>query len=121
MVLRDVTPSVPGGGGPDEVLLEMMRTHVREHLADPDLRVAELARRHHVSVHPYNLFERIGTTPGCVPSRTAAARSAIDAVRPEVRRARDVEHRGRGRDPRPQYVRAGVPAAARNDTGGLAA
>ena len=65
MVLRDVTPSVPGGDGPDDVLLEMMRMHVREHLADPHLRVEELARRHHVSVRRvYSLFERIGTTPG---------------------------------------------------------
>ncbi|GAA3072749.1 hypothetical protein GCM10010464_41020 [Pseudonocardia yunnanensis] len=65
MVLRDVTPSVPGGDGPDDVLLEMMRSHVCEHLADPHLRVEELARRHHVSVsRMYTLFERIGTTPG---------------------------------------------------------
>jgi transcriptional regulator GlxA family with amidase domain len=65
MALRDVTPSVPGGDGPEDVLLDMMRTHVREHLADPHLRVEELARRHHVSVrHAYTLFARIGTTPG---------------------------------------------------------
>ena len=65
MALRDVAPSVPGGDGPEEVLLDMMRTHVREHLTDPHLRVEELARRHHVSVrHAYTLFERIGTTPG---------------------------------------------------------
>ena len=65
MALRDVTPSVPGGDGPDDVLLEMMRTHAREHLTDPHLRVEELARRHHVSVrHAYGLFARIGTTPG---------------------------------------------------------
>jgi len=65
MVLRDVMPSVPGGDGPDDVLLEMMRMHAREHLADPHLRVEELARRHHVSVrHAYSLFARIGTTPG---------------------------------------------------------
>ncbi|WP_433293804.1 AraC family transcriptional regulator [Pseudonocardia sp. CA-142604] len=65
MVLRDVTPSVPSGDGPGEVLLEMMRMHVQENLADPGLRVAELARRHHVSVrHAHTLFERIGTTPG---------------------------------------------------------
>jgi AraC-like DNA-binding protein len=45
-------------------LLEMMRRHVREHLADPHLQVDELARRHHVSItHVYTLFERIGTTP----------------------------------------------------------
>jgi AraC-like DNA-binding protein len=42
----------------------MMLMHVREHLADPNLQVRELARRHHVSVsHVYTLFERIGTTP----------------------------------------------------------
>jgi AraC-like DNA-binding protein len=65
MVLRGVTTSVPGGDGPDDVLLEMMRMYVRAHLADPRLRVEELARRHHVSVrHAYSLFERIGTTPG---------------------------------------------------------
>jgi AraC-like DNA-binding protein len=65
MALRDVTPSVPGGDGPEDVLLDMMRTHVRAHLADPDLRVEELARRHHVSVsHTYTLFERIDTSPG---------------------------------------------------------
>jgi AraC-like DNA-binding protein len=65
MTLRDVTPSVPGGDGSEEVLLEMMRTHVRNHLADPELRVEELARRHYVSVRQaYVLFEWIGTTPG---------------------------------------------------------
>ncbi|NMH75791.1 helix-turn-helix domain-containing protein [Pseudonocardia xinjiangensis] len=65
MALRDVVPSVPGGDGSAEVLLEMMLMHVREHLADPRLQVEELARRHHVSVsHVYTLFERLGTTPG---------------------------------------------------------
>jgi AraC-like DNA-binding protein len=64
-VLRDVTPSVPSEDGADDVLLEMMRMHAREHLADPHLRVEELARRHHVSVrHAYSLFARTGTTPG---------------------------------------------------------
>jgi AraC-like DNA-binding protein len=64
MALRDVVPSVAGGDGPAEVLLDMMLSHVREHLADPSLHVEELARRHHVSVsHVYTLFERIGSTP----------------------------------------------------------
>ncbi|GAA1223185.1 helix-turn-helix domain-containing protein [Pseudonocardia alaniniphila] len=64
MALRDVVPSVAGGDGPAEVLLDMMLMHVREHLADPHLQVDELARRHHVSVsHVYTLFERIGSTP----------------------------------------------------------
>jgi AraC-like DNA-binding protein len=65
MTLRDITPSVPGADGSAGVLLDVMRTHVRKHLADPELRVEELARRHHVSVRrAYSLFERIGTTPG---------------------------------------------------------
>ncbi|WP_433291593.1 helix-turn-helix domain-containing protein [Pseudonocardia sp. CA-142604] len=65
MALRDVTPSVPGSDGSAAVLLDMMLTHVREHLADPNLQVGELARRHHVSVRrAYTLFEQIGTTPG---------------------------------------------------------
>ncbi|WP_433297003.1 helix-turn-helix domain-containing protein [Pseudonocardia sp. CA-142604] len=84
MVLRDVAPSVSGGDGPDEVLLEMMRTHVREHLADPNLRVAELARRHHVSVRRlHSLFERIGTTPGAYlrEQRLLAARSMLSDPR----------------------------------------
>ncbi|WP_433295257.1 helix-turn-helix domain-containing protein [Pseudonocardia sp. CA-142604] len=84
MVLQNVTPSVPGGDGPDDVLLEMMRKHVREHLADPDLRVEELARRHHVSVrHAYSLFERIGTTPGAYlrEERLLAARAMLSDPR----------------------------------------
>jgi AraC-like DNA-binding protein len=84
MALRDVTPSVPGGDGPEEVLLEMMRTHVRDHLADPHLRVDELARRHHVSVrHAYTLFERIGTTPGAYlrEQRLLAARAMMSDLR----------------------------------------
>ena len=80
MALRGVTPSAPGGDGPDDVLLEMMRTHIRKHLADPDLRVEELARRHHVSVsRMYTLFERIGTTPGAYlrEQRLLAARTML--------------------------------------------
>jgi AraC-like DNA-binding protein len=80
MVLQDMTPSVPGGDGPDDVLLEMMRSHVREHLPDPNLRVEELARRHHVSVrHAYSLFARIGTTPGAYlrEERLLAARAML--------------------------------------------
>jgi AraC-like DNA-binding protein len=84
MALRDVTPCVPGGDGPDEVLLEMMRKHVHEHLADPALRVEELARRHHVSVRQaYVLFERIGTTPGAYlrEQRLLAARTMLSDPR----------------------------------------
>ncbi|WP_433287000.1 helix-turn-helix domain-containing protein [Pseudonocardia sp. CA-142604] len=65
MALRDVVPSVPGADGSAGVLLEMMLMHIREHLADPNLHVEQLARRHNVSVsHLYTLFGRIGTTPG---------------------------------------------------------
>ncbi|WP_433289639.1 helix-turn-helix domain-containing protein [Pseudonocardia sp. CA-142604] len=84
MALWDVTPSVPGGDGSDEVLLEMLRMHVREHLADPDLQVAELARRHHVSVRRlYTLFERIGTSPGAYlrEQRLLAARAMLSDPR----------------------------------------
>jgi AraC-like DNA-binding protein len=80
MALRDVAPSVPGGEGRAGVLLDMMRTHVRDHLADPLLRVEELARRHHVSVRRvYTLFERIGTTPGAYlrEQRLLAARAML--------------------------------------------
>ena len=84
MALQDVTPSVAGGTGSEDVLLEMMRTHVREHLADPELRVEELARRHHVSVrHAYSLFERIETTPGAYlrKQRLLAARMMLSDPR----------------------------------------
>lgn len=65
MALRDVRPSVPDGEGSTDVLLDMMRVHVRNHLADPLLTVEELARRHHISTrHAYALFARAGTTPG---------------------------------------------------------
>ena len=62
----------------------MMRTHIREHLADPELRVDELARRHHVSVrHAYTVFERIGTTPGAYlrEHRLLAARTMLSDPR----------------------------------------
>jgi AraC-like DNA-binding protein len=93
MALRDATPSVPGGDGPEWVLLDMMRTHVREHLADPELRVEELARRHHVSVrHAYTLFERIGTTPGAYlrEQRLLAAQAMLSDPRHGWRRMSDI-------------------------------
>jgi AraC-like DNA-binding protein len=93
MALRDVTPPVPGGPGSAGVLLEMMRTHVREHLADPELRVEELARRHHVSVRQaYTLFERIGTTPGAYlrEQRLLAARTMLSDQRHAWRRMSDI-------------------------------
>jgi AraC-like DNA-binding protein len=93
MALRGVTPSVPCGDGPEDVLLEMMRTHVREHLADPDLRVEELASRHHVSVrHAYTLFERIGTTPGAYlrEQRLLAAQAMLSDPRHGWRRVSDI-------------------------------
>jgi AraC-like DNA-binding protein len=84
MALRDVVPSVPGGDGPAGVLLEMMLTYVRKHLADPNLQVIDLARRHHVSVsHLYTLFERIGTTPAAYlrEQRLLAARTMLSDAR----------------------------------------
>jgi len=93
MALRDVTPSVPGGNGSAGVLLEMMRTHVRKHLADPELRVEELARRHHMSVRrAYTLFERIGTTPGAYlrEQRLLAARTMLSDPSHGLRRLSDI-------------------------------
>ncbi|MFD1519064.1 helix-turn-helix domain-containing protein [Pseudonocardia yunnanensis] len=84
MVLRAITPSVPGGDGPVGVLLDMMLVYVREHLSDPELRVEELARRHYVSVRrTYTLFERIGTTPGAYmrEQRLLAARVLLSDPR----------------------------------------
>ncbi|WP_433297007.1 helix-turn-helix domain-containing protein [Pseudonocardia sp. CA-142604] len=84
MTLRDVAPTVPGGDGPEGVLLGMMQTHVREHLAEPHLRVEELARRHHLSVrHVYTLFGRIGTTPAAYlrEQRLLAARAMLSDPR----------------------------------------
>ena len=93
MTLRDVIPSVPGGDGPEGVLLDMMQTHVREHLADPHLRVEELARRHHVSVrHAYDLFARIGTTPGAYlrEQRLVAAQAMLSDRRYDWMRVSDI-------------------------------
>jgi AraC-like DNA-binding protein len=93
MTLRDVTPSVPSADGSAGVLLDMMRTHVRDHLADPELRVEELARRHHVSVrHAYTLFERIGTTPGAYlrEQRLLAAQAILSDPRHGWRRVSDI-------------------------------
>lgn len=60
-VLRDAPPA------PDEparVRLEMLRAYVQDHLADPGLTVAELARRHRISArHVYNLFAGTATSP----------------------------------------------------------
>ncbi|GAA3079172.1 helix-turn-helix domain-containing protein [Pseudonocardia yunnanensis] len=84
MALRNVAPSVPGGDGSVRVLLDMMRAHVRDHLADPQLGVVELARRHHVSVRrAYSVFERIGTTPGAYlrGQRMLAARAMLSDPR----------------------------------------
>jgi len=93
MALRDVTPSVPGGEGSAGVLADMMRTYVRNHLADPELRVEELARRHHVSVRQaYTLFERIGTTPGAYlrEQRLLAAQAMLSDPRHGWRRVSDI-------------------------------
>lgn len=84
MALRDVAPAVPSGDGSSDALLEMMRIHVHEHLADPRLRVEELARRHFVSVQQHDrLFERIGTTPGAYlrKQRLLAARAMLSDPR----------------------------------------
>lgn len=94
MALRNVAPScVPGEDGSAGVLLDMMLMHVRDHLADPKLRVEELARRHYVSVRrAYTLFERIGTTPGAYlrHERLVAARAMLSDPRYARRGISDV-------------------------------
>ena len=59
--------------------------------------------------------------PWCVPARAAVARGTEYVVRPAVRPARGVEHRGCRRVPRSRDVRTGVPAAERDDAERLAA
>jgi AraC-like DNA-binding protein len=84
MALRGAVPSDLGSAGSPEVLLGMMRTHVREHLSDPRLDVPELARRCHVSVRKaYDLFAGIGTTPGAYirEERLLAAQTLLSDAR----------------------------------------
>jgi AraC-like DNA-binding protein len=80
MALRGTTPTVPGDESAAEVLLGLMRRHIHEHLADPRLSVAELARRHHVSIRrAHALFARIGATPAAYirEQRLLAARTML--------------------------------------------
>jgi AraC-like DNA-binding protein len=65
MALRNGNATVPDETSAAEVILSMMRRHVRENLSDADLSAASLARRHHISVrYAQALFGRVGETPG---------------------------------------------------------
>jgi transcriptional regulator GlxA family with amidase domain len=78
MALRDLGDS--SGEKLPSVLLERMRQHVREQFADQRLTVAELARRHHVSVRQaHAVFAEAGDTPGAFlrEQRLRAARAAL--------------------------------------------
>lgn len=93
MALRDVAPAVPAADTGGEVVLRMMQTYVREHLADPSLSVEELAQRHHVSVrHVHTLFARAGGTPGAYirERRLSAARALLSAPRYDTRAVADI-------------------------------
>jgi AraC-like DNA-binding protein len=60
MTMRGLTPAVEA----DDVLVEVLREHIRRHLHDSDLTVTELARRHHISVRQaHAVFARAGSTP----------------------------------------------------------
>ncbi|MEY9968489.1 AraC-like DNA-binding protein [Streptacidiphilus sp. MAP12-16] len=60
MTLRGMAPSVQA----DDVLVEVLRDHIRASLGDPALTVAELARRHHISVRQVHaVFAKAGSTP----------------------------------------------------------
>lgn len=88
MALRGANPTVPDERNAGEVLLGLMRRHIREHLADPRLTVAELARRHHVSVrHTHALFSRIGVTPAAYlrEQRLLAARAMLSDPKHDAR------------------------------------
>ncbi|MEU4672985.1 AraC family transcriptional regulator [Amycolatopsis sp. NPDC023774] len=85
MVLRGMAPAAPAGPAAGAVLLEMLRAHVHEHFSDPRLTVAELARRHHLSVrHVHTLFADLGTTPGAYlrRHRLHAATGLLTGARP---------------------------------------
>jgi AraC-like DNA-binding protein len=61
-------------------LIGLLREHIRNNLADTDLTVTELARRHHVSVRQVHaVFARAGTTPARFVRlrRLAAARRLL--------------------------------------------
>lgn len=78
MALRDLGDS--SGEKNPSVLLERMRRHMREHFADPRLTVAELARRHHVSVRQaHAVFTEAGDAPGAFlrDQRLRAARAML--------------------------------------------
>ncbi|GAA4557736.1 helix-turn-helix domain-containing protein [Planotetraspora kaengkrachanensis] len=93
MALRGAVPAVPGEQSAGEVLLGLMRGHVRDHLADPRLTVAELARRHHVSVrHAHVLFGRIGVTPGAYirEQRLLRARAMLSDPKHDARPVSDI-------------------------------
>jgi AraC-like DNA-binding protein len=93
MAMRDMDVVVPGGDAGAEVLLGMMCQHIRGHLGDRRLSVAELARRHHVSErHVHALFARIGATPGGFirEQRLLAARSMLANPGNDTRSVADI-------------------------------
>ncbi|MGF9660795.1 AraC family transcriptional regulator [Arthrobacter crystallopoietes] len=64
MVLRSFAGLGHAGWDSDQTLLTAVKSHIREHLADPGLSVDELARAHHVSVRKIHaLFSATGQTP----------------------------------------------------------
>jgi AraC-like DNA-binding protein len=82
MTLRGMAPSVQA----DDVLVEVLREHIRSNLGDPALTVAELARRHHISVRQvHTVFAKAGSTPADFirTERLIAARRLLaDPVQP---------------------------------------
>ena len=93
MALRGMTATVPDEQSAGEVLLGLMRAHIRDHLADVRLTVAELARRHHVSVRQtHALFARIGVTPGAYirEQRLLAARAILSNPKHNRRPVADI-------------------------------
>ena len=93
MAFRDLGQAMPDVDGAGDVLLQMMRRYVRDHLADRDLTVEKLARQHHVSVRrAHALFGRIDATPGAFvrEQRLLAARALLSDPRRDGRAVPDI-------------------------------
>ncbi|MHA7306418.1 helix-turn-helix transcriptional regulator [Arthrobacter sp. TMN-49] len=72
--------------GDDQTLLESARSHIRQHLADPDISVEQLAHVHSVSVRKlHGIFAATGETPAAYVRRRRMERAvALLAARPQT-------------------------------------
>jgi hypothetical protein len=109
-------PSMPGE--PSDVLLAMLRAHIRDHLSDPRLAMAELARRHYVSVRHARHVRPLRRDAGRLSAGTAAAHHPGHARRSAPGRPPGSSP-GRRRGPgRAADVRARLPPPVGQDAAG---